>query len=219
MKSRLSRVYFDGQPVTLMGDEATPPLSRIIRAGGKSPQDVDVLYLTSPTDPLGHIVGAEEIIDRLAEPTRPIYLRSVPHGSTKPIHTALSDPDWPSPVVHSVPDPGRSALRDVDPVIAQLGRDHPRRHVPGVFKAPSDPRVPPDKAAPPDKANAKRKARKAGANAAAQADAEAQAEDRQESERNQEDTLSDEQEDADDADDDLKLQGQQGASGAKADDE
>jgi hypothetical protein len=217
-KSRLSRVYFNGQPVTLMGDEAAPPLSRIIRAGGKAPQDIDVLYLTSPADPVGHIVGAEEIIDRMAEPTRPIYLRSVPKGSRKPIHTAMSGNDWPSPVVHSVPPPGGPGHRNVDPVIAQLGRDP--RHQPGVFKAPSDLPLPvPDKAQAKRKASNAAKATKASANAKAQADAEEQAEDRQESERNQEDLLSDEREAAEDADDDLKLQGRQGAGSAPASDE
>jgi hypothetical protein len=208
MKSQLSRVYFDGQPVTLMGDEAAPPLSRIIRAGGKAPKDVDVLYLTSPADSVGHIVGAEEIIDRSAEPTRPIYLRSVPKGSRKPIHTALGDDDWPSPVVPALPASQVAALPpkqvaavampNVDPVIAQLGTDPPWRegHDEGVFKAPSDPRVvSPDAAAPPAPKRAER-------NAEALAAAEAEAEERQESVRNQEDLLNDEQEASEDADED-----------------
>src|SRR5688572_20174355 len=92
-KENLSRVYLDDYPITLMGDEATPPLSRIIRAGGKKPALVDVVYLTSPADRKGRPVDPETIIDRTAEPTRPIYLRTVPKEE-KPVMTA----DRPDPL-------------------------------------------------------------------------------------------------------------------------
>ena len=118
-KENLSRVYLDDYPITLMGDEATPPLSRIIRAGGKKPDRVDVIYLTSPADRKGRAVDPETIIDRTAEPTRPIYLRTLPKA--KPVltadrpETALSGPD------PSVPLTSRAPMANVDPVIAQLG--------------------------------------------------------------------------------------------------
>src|SRR5688572_21823358 len=141
MKELLSRVYLDDYPVTLMGDESAPPLSRIVRAGGKRPDYVDVVLLASPHDRKGRPVESEEIIDRAAEPTRPIYLRTIPHD-VKPIYTArpgrgLSPPDArPS-------SPGDPDMPNVDPVIAQLGakpiQDRPphEAHEEAVFRAPS----------------------------------------------------------------------------------
>ena len=78
MKDALSRIYFDDLPVKLLGDEPRPPLDRIVRAGGKLPGRVDVVVLASPKDETGHVLAPGEIIDRTVEPTKPIYLRSVP---------------------------------------------------------------------------------------------------------------------------------------------
>ncbi|MEK6976237.1 MAG: hypothetical protein AABY18_07835 [Candidatus Thermoplasmatota archaeon] len=113
MKDELSRIYFDDLPVRLLGDEARPPLSRIVRAGGKVPGRVDVLVLASPQDLLGHPLAAEEIIDRTVEPTKPIYLRSVPKANAS------------SPPPATLPSP----ISNVDPVIAQLGVE-PRYRTP-----------------------------------------------------------------------------------------
>lgn len=136
-KENLSRVYLDDYPITLMGDEATPPLSRIIRAGGKKPDRVDVIYLTSPADRKGRAVDPETIIDRTAEPTRPIYLRTVP--KEKPVMTA----DRPDPLLVRDPPsaPGmRDTAPDVDPVISRLGgalTADRADHEEGVFRSPS----------------------------------------------------------------------------------
>lgn len=137
-KERLSKVYLDDYPITLMGDEATPPLSRIVRAGGKRPDDVDVVFLTSPSDRRGRPVDPDEVIDRAAEPTRPIYLRTVAREG-KPIHTAdpghaLSRPDLRKAFQPASPTP------NVDPVIAQLGvapQQGRPPHEEGVFRSPS----------------------------------------------------------------------------------
>lgn len=83
---RLSRIYLDNSPVTLAGDESAPPLSRIIQAGGKRPDSFDIRLLASRSDQQGRPVGLDEIIDRAAEPTRPIYLRAIPHD-VKAIYT------------------------------------------------------------------------------------------------------------------------------------
>lgn len=134
-RERLSRVYLDDYPVTLMGDEAQPPLSRIVRAGGKDPSDVEVVYLTSPADRHGRRVGPDEIIDRSAEPTRPIYLRSVPRPHGPPAGLR----DLARPTGDDVRRLG-GAMPNVDPVVAQLGRDPawPRRHhEPWVFRSPT----------------------------------------------------------------------------------
>lgn len=127
-KEPLSRVYLDDYPITLMGDESTPPLSRIIRAGGKWPDRVDVVYLTSPADKRGRRVDAEEIIDRTAEPTRPIYLRTVPKPVSPEVEKPVATADRPAPLTR--PDPpsfltSRDPMPNVDPVISQLGGRRP----------------------------------------------------------------------------------------------
>jgi type IV secretory pathway VirB10-like protein len=202
-KEPLSRVYLDDYPITLMGDEATPPLSRIIRAGGKRPDRVDVVYLTSPSDRSGRVVDPETIIDRTAEPTRPIYLRTVPRAI--PIRTAdrasdLSPPDAPSGPTSRAPMP------NVDPVIAQLGGRPPGEaeppHEEAVFRSPTQLAADAAAALSRQRGAALAKAARIVRAKADQATAEGEAEDRQEDERNQEDTLQDEREDSEDARDD-----------------
>ena len=100
MKDALSRIYFDDIPVKLLGDEARPPLDRIVRAGGKVPADVDVIVLTKPKDRTGQRLPDGEIIDRTVEPGKPIYLRSVKKRTL---------------------DPAGDQPLNIDPVIAQLG--------------------------------------------------------------------------------------------------
>lgn len=208
MTERLSRVYLDNYPVTLMGDEAAPPLSRIVRAGGKRPDYVDVLLLASPSDMEGRPLAPEEVIDRSAEPTRPIYLRTIPHD-VKPIYTARPGPDLPRLQERKSVAPA-SAKPDRDPVIEQLGArpvgDRPP-HKKGVFRSPSQ--LPPEPDAEPLGIGARTRKRPAKAPASlairraeAQAMAEAEAEQRQEDERNQEDALQDEAEAAEEADED-----------------
>jgi hypothetical protein len=196
-KPRLSRVYLDDVPVTLMGDEATPELSRIIRAGGKRPDRVDVLYLTSPADRQGRPVHSDEVIDRAAEPTRPIYLRTVPREG-RPIRTVSDDDPWPpdAPAERASRDP----MPNLDPVIAQLGEEPRHPHVEGVFRSPSQ-AAPGARPAPVVPAVLRRRKR-----AETLADAEAEAEQRQEDERNREDALQDEQEAERDADEDAGTQ-------------
>ncbi|MHB1261109.1 MAG: hypothetical protein ACYC2H_05275 [Thermoplasmatota archaeon] len=204
MKERLSRIFLDGYPITLMGDEAVPPLSRIVRAGGKHPDRVDVLYLTSPSDLKGRPVAPDELIDRTVEPTRPIYLRTAARD-VRPIYTAHPEPAevWsPSDSPSSTP---KGPMPNIDPVIAQLGqapnmapREARPAHEEAVFRSPSS-TVPPR--APQTESSA-------GGNPGQAigiedlAAAEAEAEQRQEDERNQEDALQDEQEELADADDD-----------------
>jgi hypothetical protein len=181
MKRRLSKVYLDDSPVALPLDEAAPPLSRIVQAGGQRPDAIDVVLLASPSDKKGRLVEFDEVIDRAAEPTRPIYLRTVPHD-VKPIYAV---------------GPARP---NQDPVIAQLGADPVRPpHEPAVFRAPSQF---PKSADPGATGAGKKNQRLAARRAEAQARAEAEAEQRQEEERNHEDALQDEVEAAQDADED-----------------
>lgn len=108
MKDALSKIYFDDRPVQLLGDESRPRLERIVHAGGKSPEAVDVLVLAARKDKTGHLLRAGEVIDRTVEPAKPIYLRSVP----------------------KVPHPGvpmGAPLPEKDAVIEQLGLDPAER--------------------------------------------------------------------------------------------
>ena len=128
---------------------------------------------------------SDEVIDRASEPTRPIYLRTVPREG-KPIRTVTDDDPWP-------PDPpagptSRDPMPNLDPVIAQLGQEPRPPHVEGVFRSPSQ--AFPDAASAPVVPKVLRRRKRA----ATLADAEAEAEQRQEDERNQEDALQDDEE-------------------------
>lgn len=73
----LATVYLDNASVGLMGDPR-PLVSKIVVAGGKHPGSVQVLRSRSATDTKGTPLRMDEVIDRTAEPTRAIYLRSRP---------------------------------------------------------------------------------------------------------------------------------------------
>lgn len=216
MKEQLSKVYFDDKPVVLMGDESRPRLSRIVRAGGKRPDHVDVLVLNSPADMIGQRVAPNEIIDRTAEPTKPIYLRSVPRvtdGIVAPAERARLERAARGDVVPRIltkpaPDAPRDApkvkgpMPNLDPVISQLGLEpqRPVDHSGSVFQATPfrSPSQGPAPAAPAPFASLSAKAKKAEL----QAQAEAEAEQRQEEDRDMANSLQDEMEDSADADDD-----------------
>jgi hypothetical protein len=206
MKSGLSTVYLDDFPVTLMGDEARPPLSRIVLAGGKRPDRVEVRWLKSPFDPNGQAVGAEEIIDRTVEPTKPIYLRSVARPAAKPTTSTLAVAPLPALTDALIPEPANAQppLPNADPVIAQLGAEaRPGRTDPRMLAQPTavHPASPPASGAifsesvPPTLSRSAKRAEE-------QATAEAEAEQRQEEQREEEGILQDEQEALDEADED-----------------
>lgn len=94
----LATVYLDNAPIGLMGDPK-PRVSKIVAAGGKRPEDLQVLRALSATDLRGKPVQLEDIIDRTAEPARPIYLTS------KPTQFRSSDPEAPSDEGRSVEAP------------------------------------------------------------------------------------------------------------------
>lgn len=215
MKEQLSKVYFDDKPVVLMGDESRPRLSRIVRAGGKRPDHVDVLVLNSPADMIGQRVAPNEIIDRTAEPTKPIYLRSVPKARDAIVvpgqggfERAKSGDVVPRILTKPAPDAPRDApevkgpMPNLDPVISQLGLEpqRPVDHSGSVFQATHfrSPSQGPAAAAPAPFASLSAQAKRAQL----QAEAEAEAERRQEEDRDMANSLQDEQEESDDAHDD-----------------
>lgn len=73
----LATVYLDNASVGLMGDPL-PRVSKIVAAGGKQPGSVQVVRARSATDQRGEPLRMDDVIDRTAEPTRAIYLRSKP---------------------------------------------------------------------------------------------------------------------------------------------
>lgn len=79
----LATVYLDNERIGLMGDPM-PRVSKIVAAGGRHPESVQVLRAHSATDQRGKPVRLEDVIDRTAEPTRPIYLTSKPSGKPAP---------------------------------------------------------------------------------------------------------------------------------------
>ena len=179
MKSKLSRVYLDDLPVRLMGDEARPHLSRIVRAGGKAPDQFDVRWLTSPSDPKGLALDPEEILDRTLEPTKPIYLRTVPRASD-PGATGTGPPSARKP-----PRPAEART-----VIDQLGADPDPlpSPVPGILPDALDLSEP-----------VRPRLYRGYKEDSGKALAEAEAEERQEEQRNAEDLEQDEMEALDEA--------------------
>ena len=73
----LATVYLDEEAVGLMGDPR-PKVSKIVAAGGKRPESVQVLRGLSATDLRGKPLRLDDTIDRTVEPARPIYLTSKP---------------------------------------------------------------------------------------------------------------------------------------------
>lgn len=72
----LATIYLDNQRVGLMGDPR-PSISKIVVAGGKRPELVQVYHARFPGEAHGTPVGFEQTIDRLADPTVPVYLTCV----------------------------------------------------------------------------------------------------------------------------------------------
>lgn len=174
MNDQLAPVYLNNAPISLLGDEARPPLSRIVLAGGQRPRDVEVQWLTSAKDTQGRPVAQEEIVDRTTDPTTPIYLRSIPKAKLRsvvaarpkgpalgPLQTSPSGPDSESFNHNAAPLSDRARLRDDSrkPHHSRFGRE--------VQRAESE------------------------------AAAEAEAEQRQEEQRGAQDELQDETEDLD----------------------
>jgi hypothetical protein len=86
----LATVYLDNANVGLMGDPR-PRVSKIVAASGRHPSTVRVIRTQSSSDQKGTPVSMEDIIDRTAEPTRPIYLLSRPNA------VPIEVPEKPAP--------------------------------------------------------------------------------------------------------------------------
>jgi hypothetical protein len=76
----LATVYLDDEAVGLMGDPR-PLVAKVVAAAGKDPLSVRVLRAASPDDRAGTPVYLEDVIDRTAEPAKPIYLTSRPNAA------------------------------------------------------------------------------------------------------------------------------------------
>lgn len=112
----LATIYLDDERVGLMGDPM-PRVSKIVAAVGKRPDSVHVLRVQSAHDLRGQPVRLDDVIDRTAEPTRPIYLTSKPKapgasvaraGMHAPpavaIESPVADDAGPRPLGSPLPD-------------------------------------------------------------------------------------------------------------------
>jgi hypothetical protein len=80
MAANLAPVYLDNERVTLQGDPK-PRVAKIVEAGGKKPDKVQVVRLKSQTDFEGRPVRLDEIIDRTVQSNNPVYLKCVDKGN------------------------------------------------------------------------------------------------------------------------------------------
>ena len=107
----LATIYLDNEAVGLMGDPM-PRVSKIVAAGGKRPDSVQVLRGQSATDARSKPVQLDDVIDRTAEPTRPIYLTSRPKVPPhKPTGTARAGMHAPPAVAIESPSTDDTAPR------------------------------------------------------------------------------------------------------------
>lgn len=88
----LAPIYLDNEPVGLQGDPK-PMISKILAASGKKAETFEVRRLLNQSDLEGKPCRPEDIIDRTAQATTPIYLKSVdkkgqaPQWTGKPSNT------------------------------------------------------------------------------------------------------------------------------------
>jgi len=114
----LATVYLDNEPVGLMGDPR-PLVSKIVVAGGKRPEAVQVLRTRSPDDAGGRPLALDETIDRTAEPTIPIYLVCVARRR--------------GDLATNLPYPTREAIAPVPPQYVDLDSPVPEPRMPGTL--------------------------------------------------------------------------------------
>lgn len=97
MRSTLAPIYLDRQPVSL-ADEPSPMASRVVAAMGKQPDEFEIMLLRSETDTEGLRIELDYVIDRMAEPTKPIYLTCIPKPSASSVEgtdEASGEPSMP----------------------------------------------------------------------------------------------------------------------------
>ncbi len=99
-----------------MGDPR-PRVSKIVVAGGKKPEAVQVLRARSADDTRGQPISLEDTIDRTAEPTTPIYL------------TCIAKPPR-SPLANNLPTPSTSGHKKTPPQYVDLPGDEGEPRLP-----------------------------------------------------------------------------------------
>src|SRR5687767_11660550 len=87
----LSTVYLDNERIGLMGDPK-PLVSKIVAAGGKAPEAVQVLRGKSATDTHGQPLRLWDTVDRTEKPETPIYLTCKPKPAGPSIAGNLEPP-------------------------------------------------------------------------------------------------------------------------------
>lgn len=122
----LADVYLDGKRVHLMGDP-TPRVAAILAAGGKPAHGLQVVRARSAADRGGKPLDAHDRVDRLAEPTVPIYLTSSPLGRK----AGAADRDQ-----------AEASGRPIPPVRVELPADAPEPQPRGPLARGLDPDAP-----------------------------------------------------------------------------
>lgn len=108
----LSTVYLDHERIGLMGDPR-PFVAKIVAAAGR-PIDVQVMRTRAPDDMRGVPLQLDDIIDRTADPAKPIYLMSKPGAAAASPAGAAEAPTRRPPVrggpdMSAGPTPDRQA--------------------------------------------------------------------------------------------------------------
>ena len=97
MAANLAPVYLDNERVTLQGDPK-PKVAKIVEAGGRRPDKVQVVRLKSQTDFEGKPVRLEDVIDRTLQSNNPVYLKCVDKENPASAGTARGkQKEWRAP--------------------------------------------------------------------------------------------------------------------------
>lgn len=78
--SGLAPVFLDNKPISL--EDPKPKVSAILSASGQ-PETTDVKWLQFQPNTQGKALRGEEVLDRTADPSKPIYLTSTPKGGAQ----------------------------------------------------------------------------------------------------------------------------------------
>lgn len=92
----LAPIFLDNKPVTLK--DPKPRVSTVLSAGGRAGA-TEVKRLQTQAGSQGTFLAADAMLDRTSEPTKPIYLSSLPRGQEAPAKGAAAGGlDAPSPL-------------------------------------------------------------------------------------------------------------------------
>jgi len=131
---KIAKVYLDNQPISLL--DPRPMVSSILFSCGK-PESSTVQLLESRTDVKGKALRPEEVVDRTADPTKPIYLTSsaaTKFGRVQDVALPASGGAAPVPK----PAWARTTTSDAHKADKSADRDEDAKAQPEIEKAGAD---------------------------------------------------------------------------------